>query len=81
MSAELKALRAKISVEAYAFLEARSRVTGIDISTQVREILNQWSAEQLHIATVADRLMRCEGTSGIVRESEGIAGKRPRVVK
>jgi hypothetical protein len=76
MSAELKDLRAKIGVKAYAFLEARSRVTGIDISTQVREILHEWANDQLHIATVADGLMRSEGMPGIAGEPQGISGKR-----
>ena len=74
MSVELKDLRAKISVTAYAFLEARSRVSGVDISTQVREILDNWADDQLHIATIADQLMRSEGMPGIVREPEGISG-------
>lgn len=76
MSCDLKDLRAKIGVKAYSFLEARSRVTGVDISTQVREILEKWADEQLHVATVADTLMRSEGIPGINGESQGTSGKR-----
>lgn len=81
MSVDLKDLRAKIGVRAYSFLEARSRVTGVDISVQVREILDKWADEQLHVATVADRLIRSEGMAGIGGEAEGTSGKRLRGVK
>jgi hypothetical protein len=76
MAAELKDLRAKVSVESYAFLEARSRATGEDISTLVREILHAWAIEQLNVATVAHRLMRAEGLPGIVGELEALAGNK-----
>ena len=78
MSVELKDLRAKIGLKAYAFLEARSRVTGVDISTQVREILDHWAIEQFHVATVADQLIRSEGMSGIAGESQGTRAKPER---
>ncbi len=78
MSTDLKDLRAKITIHAYSFLEARARVTGVDISSQVRDILQRWAEEQLHIATVADRLIRSEGMPGIAGEDEGTASARPR---
>jgi predicted DNA-binding protein len=72
MSSELKDLRAKITPRTNAVLEALNRTTGRDKSEIVREILEKWADEQIHAATLIDRLLVGEGEPGI---SEGASGK------
>lgn len=65
MSLDLHDLRAKITPRAHAWLEARHRVTGEEVSAIVREILDAHAARELDIATIADRLLRSEGLPGL----------------
>ena len=74
MSLDLHDLRAKITPRTHAWLEARHRVTGDEVSAIVREILDAHAARELEIATVADRLLRGEGLPGIA----GDTTNRPR---
>lgn len=71
MAEELRDLRAKISVQTDAALDAHSRVTGRDRSELVREILHRWSLEQIAICTLLDARLRAEG---ITAASEGASG-------
>lgn len=83
MSAELKDFRGKITAEDDAALEALHRVSGQDRSEIVRDILHKWAIEQIHVATVLDKMLQAEGLTGIDggvsgnrREDKGIAGKK-----
>lgn len=73
MSQDLQDLRAKITPEAHAALEAKSRAAGADRSEIVREILHAWAMEQIHAASVLHQLLRAEGLPGI---AEGTSGNR-----
>jgi bacterioferritin (cytochrome b1) len=68
----LKDLRAKITRRTNAVLEAQNRATGRDKSDLVREILDKWAADQIHAASLIDRMLQVEGEPGIV---EGTPGK------
>lgn len=72
MADELRDLRAKISVQTDAALDAHSRVTGRDRSEIVREILHKWSLEQIAISTLLDARLRAEGLG---EASEGASGR------
>lgn len=72
MSADLKDFRGKITVETYCQLEAEHRVSGEDQSAIARKILHEWAVQKLHVARVADALLRSEGEPGI---AEGASGK------
>lgn len=52
MSADLHDLRAKITARSHCALEARSRATGKERSEIVREILDDWAADEVHAANV-----------------------------
>lgn len=65
MSLDLHDLRAKITPRTHAWLEARHRVTGEEVSAIVREILDQHAERELDVAKVADVLLRREGLPGI----------------
>lgn len=65
MSLELKDSRGKITQETDVVLESLSRVTGKDRSELARDVLHQWAAEQIHVATVLDSRLRAEGLKGI----------------
>ena len=69
---ELRDLRAKISVETDAALDAHSRVTGCDRSEIVRDILHRWALEQIAISTLLDARLRAEG---MAEAHEGASGK------
>lgn len=64
MAADLIDLRAKVSAETNAVLEALSRAGGKDKSEIVREVLHQWALAKVHEATLIQRLMAVEGLSG-----------------
>lgn len=64
MSAELKDFRGKITCETDAVLEAMNRATGRDKSEIAREVLHKWAMEQVHTATLIERLMKAEGCAG-----------------
>ena len=82
MSAELKDFRGKITPETDAALEALARVSGRDRSEIAREILHKWALDQIHAASVMQKLLRAEGLPGIesgtrgkTRESQGASSK------
>jgi hypothetical protein len=72
VSVELKDLRTKITPRTNAVLEAVNRATGRDKSELAREVLDKWAAEQIHAASLIDRMLVAEGERGI---AQGIAGK------
>lgn len=71
MAAELRDLRAKVTLEAYCALEAETQVSGRDKSEIVRDILHAWALDQMRKASVLDRLMRTEGITGHAGDDEG----------
>lgn len=71
MSLDLHDLRLKVTPLTHAWLSARARVTGDDINTIVRDLLDLHSRRELEIAKVADALMRREGLPGIAGEGRG----------
>jgi len=71
MALDLRDLRTKVSVEAYAWLEARSRITGQEISAIVRDLLDEHIKHELAIASLTDQLLRREGLPGVFRAEEG----------
>jgi hypothetical protein len=72
MADELRDLRAKISVQTDAALDAHSRISGRDRSDIAREILHRWALEQVAIATLLDARLRAEG---IDDAHEGASGR------
>ena len=81
MSAELHDFRGKITARTDCALEARHRATGKDRAEIVREILDEWAAEEVHAANVLHRMLRGKGLPGIgggaagnVTESQGTPG-------
>ena len=74
MPAELRDLRAKITVETDAVLDAISRVTGQDRSEIVRDWLHKLAKEQIDIFTVLQGRLNAEGLSG--NDVETPRGKR-----
>ena len=72
MSVELRDLRAKITVESDAVLDAVARVTGKDRSELVRDIVHRWALDQVSISTlVLDRLH----AEGITAAGKGAPGR------
>lgn len=61
MSADLRDLRAKITVESDAALDVVSRVTGKDRSEIVRDIIHRWALEQVSISTLLAARLKAEG--------------------
>lgn len=81
MSLDLIDLRAKITLETDAVLEAIHRATGRDRSEIARQVLSELAASEIHKASLIDKLLAreglrgiCGGVSGSERESQGIAG-------
>ena len=64
VAADLKDFRGKISLLAYAYLEAESRTSNRDLQEVVREVLHQWAVDRHNAATVAQKLLRSEGFTG-----------------
>ena len=71
MAADLRDLRAKITVLAWAFLEAESRTTGTEMSEIVREVLHGWASRKLEGHIVAQKLLIDEGIIGMTRDDKG----------
>ena len=68
MPSELRDLRAKVTIEADAALDAEARATGKDRSEIVREVLHTWAEQRLQVATLLIARLKAEG---IEREREG----------
>ncbi len=58
---DLRDLRAKISVETDAALDAEHHATGEDRSEIVRKILHAWASQRIDSATVLLRRLKAEG--------------------
>lgn len=58
---DLRDLRAKISVETDAALEAAHHATGKDRSEIVRDVLHAWALGEIDKATVLLRRLKAEG--------------------
>lgn len=74
MSLPLIDLRAKVTPESDAVLEAVQRATGKDKSEIVRDVLHKWAVNEIRAATVLHQILKREGLSGA---SEGEPGKHP----
>lgn len=61
MAAELRELRARITVEADAALDAVAKGTGVDRSEIVRDVLHRWGVEQIKVATLLKSRLKAEG--------------------
>lgn len=72
MSIPLIDLRAKITPETDAVLEAVSRATGKDKSEIVRDVLHKWAVAEIHASNVLQKILKREGING---EAEGGSGK------
>lgn len=70
---DLRDLRAKVTVEADAALDAASRASGKDRSEIVRDVLHEWALSEIAKATVLLRRLEVEGIGGTG------SGKRGRV--
>ncbi len=64
MSLPLIDLRAKVTPEADAVLEAIHRATGKDKSEVVRDVLHKWAMNEIHAASVLQGILRREGLAG-----------------
>lgn len=67
-------LRAKITAESDAVLEAVQRATGKDKSEVVRDVLHKWAVSEIHAASVLQSILKREG---LVSAHQGIEGSRP----
>jgi len=72
MAEELRELRAKITVQTDAVLDAMSRVRGADRTEIVREVLHKWALEHVAISTLIDARLRAEGIDAV---DEGMRGR------
>ncbi len=64
MSIPLIDLRAKVTPEADAVLEAVQRATGKDKSEVVRDVLHRWALQEIHAASVLQSILQREGLGG-----------------
>ena len=64
MSLPLIDLRAKVTAEADAVLEAVHRSTGKDKSDVVRDVLHRWALQEIHAASVLQSILQREGLGG-----------------
>lgn len=70
MSAELRDLRAKVTVETDAALDAASKTSGKDRSEIVREVLHGWALDEIRRATLLNARLRAEGIGGFDGEPQ-----------
>lgn len=75
MSLDLKDLRAKVTVETDAALEALAVTAGKEKGEVVREILHFWALQQISMANLLDRRLRFEGGKGILGGDQGGQGR------
>ena len=73
MSLELRDVRARVTVETDAALEAVARITGRDRSEILREVMHRWALEQVSIANVLHDRLRAEGITAAL---EGVAAQQ-----
>lgn len=71
MADELRDLRAKITVETDAVLDAISRVRGVDRSEIVREVLHKFALEHVAIGTLIDARLKAEGLNAADEGAKG----------
>lgn len=64
VASDLRDFRGKITPLTWAYVEAESRATNREMSEIVREVLHGWAERRHHAATVAQRLLRSEGSAG-----------------
>jgi hypothetical protein len=69
--ADLRDLRAKVTVEADAALDAEARTTGRDRSEIVRDVLHQWAMSRIDMATVLLRRLESEGLGSTGHGAQG----------
>ncbi|MEN9493651.1 MAG: hypothetical protein RJA63_4100 [Pseudomonadota bacterium] len=72
MAVELRDLRAKITVEADAALDAEARASGMDRSEIVRDVLHTWASDRIDMAKLLLRRLEFEGLAGA---PEGVRGR------
>ena len=75
MSLPLIDLRAKVTVEADAVLEAIQRSTGKDKSEVVRDVLHKWAMAEIHASTVLHGILKREGIAASDAGTSGRAGE------
>lgn len=73
MSLPLIDLRAKVTPEADAVLEAIQRATGKDKSEVVRDVLHKWACQEIHAASVLHGILKREGLGGAIEGGKGNA--------
>lgn len=71
MSADLRDLRAKITVETDCALTATSRARGMDRSEIVREVLHVWAQQQIDAAMLLQKQLIAEGLLAARKGSGG----------
>lgn len=71
MSAELRDLRSKITVEADCALSAVSQASGKDKAEIVRDVLHAWALQQIDEAMLLQRLLVREGLARAVEGTRG----------
>lgn len=67
MSADFVDFRCKLDPDTHAVLSAVARARQRDLQFIVRELLDQWAADQVRAATLIRRLARHEGTAAASR--------------
>jgi len=71
MSLPLMDLRAKITAETDAVLEAIQRATGKDKSEIVRDVLHKWAVQEIHVSIMLQNILQREGISGAAQGRQG----------
>lgn len=63
MAADLRELRARITIETDAVLDAMAAVLDKERAEIVRDVLHKWAEQQVAIATLTHKRLRAEGVS------------------